>query len=167
MKIADLLSLLGIVISTAAAIISVAILYQMKQDTDLARRDSELKIRPIIFIKDVIANMKGDEVDSLTLIVTNAGLGPALNVRSRVGEDIRMPGSGAVVRTDVFQESSIIQVLPNAASAVSGSSNVSINMTDRSSMTLAGGVTSASGMTNNLVTYKNRPKRSDTIEQVG
>src|SRR5580704_10038080 len=99
MKMADLLSLLGIVISTVAAIISVAILYQMKQDTTLARKDSELKIRPIIFIKDAIANVKDDEVESITLVVTNAGLGPALNVRSRFAEDVKMPGSGVIVKS--------------------------------------------------------------------
>lgn len=215
MNLPDLISLIGIAVAVIAAIISTFVLLQMKQDTAIARHDSELKIRPVLFIKDVSVNVKDDQVESVDAIVVNSGLGPALNVRTRIAEDIRLPGSGAILKTDIFQVSQIIQVLPNATSA-SGNASVAITMRDTSTLNLTGGIsglaenalqsssvlrillvrrpdgqaqltlhavgltkealegalkdalyiTEATSMTNVSISYKNRPKRSDTIEEI-
>ena len=215
MKPADWISLIGIVVAVIAAVISTFVLLQMKQDTTIARRDSELKIRPVLFIKDLSVNLKDDKVESVDAIVINSGLGPALNVRTQIGEDIRLPGSGVVLKPEMFEESQIIQVLPNANSAT-GNTNVSITMRDASTLSMTGGIsglaenalqsssilriflakrpdgqaqlrlhslgltkeelegalkdalfiTKATSMTNAPVAYKNRPKRSDTLEEV-
>jgi hypothetical protein len=146
-KLPDLISLIGIVVAVIAAIISTFVLLQMKQDTAIARNDSELKIRPVLFIKDVSVNLKNDQVESVDAIVVNSGLGPALNVRTRIGEDIRLPGSGAALKADMFQESQIIQVLPNATSAT-GNASVSITMRDASTLNLTGGI---SGLAENAL----------------
>jgi hypothetical protein len=214
MKLADFTSLIGIVVAAVAAIISMFVLLQMKQDTAIARHDSELKIRPILFIKDVSVNVKDDQIESIDAIVVNAGLGPALNVLTQISEDIRLPGSGTVLKTDIFEKSQLIQVLPNATTAT-GSATVSITTRDVATLSLndisglaanalqstsvlriflvrrpdgqpqlrlhslglskdelegalrdALFITRATSMTNSPVAYKNRPKRSDTIEEV-
>jgi len=217
MKASDIIALAGIFIATIAALISVFVLLQMRQDTDIARRDSELRIRPILFIKDVKVNLESDDdqIGSIDALVVNSGLGPALNVKTKVGEDIRLPGSGAVLKADLFEDSAILQVLPNTSS-VAGSANTTFNVASGGSIALYGGIsgipeialqstsplripvakrpdgqaqlklhslnltekefegairdalfiTSATSMTNAPIAYKNRPKRSDTIEEV-
>ncbi len=95
MKLADFISLMSIVVAVLAAIIFTFVLLQMKQDTTIARRDSELKIRPILFIKDGSVNVKDDQIDSIDGVVLNAGLGSALrggfqNSRASLGATMTM-----------------------------------------------------------------------------
>ena len=215
MKLPDLFALLGIVVAAIAAVISTLVLLQMKQDTAIARRDSELKIRPILFIKDVTVDIKDDQVENINATVVNSGLGPAMNVKTRINEDISLPGSANKLTKDIFEESEIIQVLPNANSAT-GNTTVVIDTRDSSTINMTGGIsalaanalqsssilkinlakrpdrqtqlrlhslgltkeelenalmdapflTSATSMTNAPVSYQNRPKRSDTIEEI-
>jgi len=210
LKFADLVSMVGIIIAALAASVSVFVLLQMRQDTEIARYDSELRIRPILFIKDLTLNIDGDEVKSIDTTVVNAGLGPALNVRTELGDEIKLPGSGMSLKPDIFERSSIIQVLPNAASSAAGSTNANFYVSENSTVTLGGGIsgiaehvfessstlriplarrpdgqaqlrlhslgvskeelenafkdalfiTTGSSMTNKVVAYKNRPKRS-------
>ena len=110
----DWLSLAGVVISLSAVFISLGVLFQMRKDTSLAREESELRIRPIVFVKNVQAEIsENGVVKGLKLSIVNAGLGPALNVFSVVQSDIQLPGTGAVLKKSLFGSSTILQVLPN------------------------------------------------------
>ena len=113
-QIKDIVSIAGVIISLVALFVSVGILFQMRKDTMLAREDGELRIRPIVFAQNVQLDInKQDEISKLIITVVNAGLGPALNVKVQLTEDLTLPGTGSVISKDVFGESSILQVLPN------------------------------------------------------
>ena len=110
----------------------------MRKDTEIARRDSDLKIRLILFVKSVIENTKDDNFDSIDALIINTGLGPTLNVSTNLADDITLPGSGALIKTSIFDEGGIIQVLPNATSA-SGNVTANFYVSQSGSITLGGG----------------------------
>ena len=81
MDITKLIGILSLGISVLAALVSLGVLLQMRKDTLLARHDSELRIRPIVFVRGVFLDVDSDgSVTSMNVSVVNAGLGPALNV---------------------------------------------------------------------------------------
>jgi hypothetical protein len=127
MEMKDRLNLAGVLVSLTAVFISLGVLFQMQKDTNLAREDSELRIRPIVFVKNVQAIVSRDgDIKELKLSVINAGLGPALNVSSVVQSDIVLPSTGVVLKKNIFGSSTILQVLPNAEAKLQGTLSVSV-----------------------------------------
>jgi len=100
----------------------------MRKDTSLAREDSELRIRPIVFVRNIALDADEDgNIKGIKLAVVNAGLGPALNVSVTLKSDITVPGTGATLRREMLSQSSIIQVLPNAEGNLQGNLSVTVN----------------------------------------
>jgi len=215
MELKDWLSLAGVFISLIAVFVSLGVLFQMRKDTGLAREESELRIRPVVFVKNVQAIVTGDDVvTGLKLSIVNAGLGPALNVFSVIQSDIGLPGTEASSKKDLFGASTILQVLPNAEGNLQGTLSITAHGNDtvinlentqllpnefvanaaivtipvlprhdgQHSLKLASinvskeeldialndalFLTKCTSMTNNPVSYENRPKRSDTLRKV-
>ncbi len=121
MELKDWLTLSGTLISLFAVFVSFGVLFQMRKDTNLAREDSELRIQPIVFVKNVQAIVtKDDVVTGLQLSIVNAGLGPALNAFAEIKSDVVLPGTGALLKKKLFEASTILQVLPNSEGNIQG-----------------------------------------------
>lgn len=129
MNLTDIISLAGVITSFVALIISFGVLLRLNQNASRAKEEAELRIRPITFVKEVNVNLEedNDSIKSMTLKVSNMGLGAALNLNVELAENVSVPGSSRSISKDLFEASSLLQVLPNTSGSMQGSFLVNVN----------------------------------------
>lgn len=129
MNLADIVNLAGVIISFVALIISFFVFIQLNQSYKRAKEEAELRIRPITFVQEVSLNLEddADTIKSLSLKVSNFGLGAALNLNVEVAENISIPGSNTPINKDLFESSTLLQVLPNTNGNTQGSLSINID----------------------------------------